>query len=54
MATAQSRALPSDPVNSAFLRVSVFGRIERSATFVSIATRPSSRNSARLGQSLSP
>jgi hypothetical protein len=40
----QCWAPPSDPANSAFLRVSAMGRIVRSTALESISIRPSSRN----------
>ena len=46
----QCFAPPSDPANNAFLRVRVFDLIARSTTFVSISTRPSSRNTTNPGQ----
>lgn len=42
--TAQGSAPRSEPAKRAFLQLSAIGRIDPSTTFVSISTRPSSRN----------
>ncbi len=49
--TARCSAPRSEPANRAFLRASATGRISRSTTSVSSATRPSSTNGARPSRS---
>ena len=51
--TAQWTPPWSEPANSAFLRLSAIGRIERSTTLESISTRPSSTKTVRPAQCLS-
>ena len=51
---AQLSAPSSLPANSAFLRFSAIGRMERSTILLSISMRPSSRKRMRPSQWLRP